>query len=278
MNSWFRVFAGLFLFSVLWGCLNVETTVRIKPDGSGTLEQRVLMNPQVSQLMNQGTGSNKDRPLDLLDEEKLKRDAEKMGTGVRLVSAERVTADEGNGYRALYAFDDVNTLKIRQNPDEPPLSGSGLSNSDAEEKPFPEKITFSFRKGTPSSLTIRLPKPQEKQQTQEKEKSAEKPSPKPENPEEALKDAEMVKSLFHGMRMVFTVEIQGTVLTTNATYREGSRITLMEMDFDKLTSDIDQFRNLVKANPHKPGEIGDLLRTFPGIKAELQETVTVEFQ
>ncbi len=275
MNSWFRVLAGLFLFSGLWGCLNVETTVRVKPDGSGTLEQRVLVNPQVSQLINQGTGS-KDRPLDLLDEEKLKRDAEKMGTGVRLVSAERVTANEGNGYRALYAFDDINTLKIRQNPDEPPLSGSDLSNSDAEEKPLPEKITFSFRKGTPSSLTIRLPKPQEKQQTQEK--SAEKPSPKPEEQQEAAKDVEMVKSLFHGMRMVFAVEIQGTVLATNATYREGQRITLMEMDFDKLTSDTEQFQKLVKANPPRQGEIGDLLRTLPGIKAELQETVTVEFQ
>ncbi|OPY91128.1 MAG: hypothetical protein A4E72_00287 [Syntrophus sp. PtaU1.Bin208] len=277
MNSWIRVFAGLFLFSGLWGCLNVETTVRVKPDGSGTLEQRVLVNPQVSQLMNQGTGS-KDRPLDLLDEEKLKRDAEKMGTGVRLVSAERITTDEGIGYRALYAFDDINTLKIRQNPDEPPLSGSDLSNSGSEEKPLPEKITFFFHKGNPSSLTIRLPKPQEKQQTQEKETSAEKPSPKPEDRQEAANDVEMVKSLFRGMRMVFAVEIQGAVLATNATYREGPRITLMEMDFDKLTSDTEQFQKLVQANPPRQGEIGDLLRTFPGIKAELQETVTVEFQ
>jgi len=274
MNSWARFFSGLLLISIFWGCLNVETTVRVKPDGSGTLESRVLMNPQVSAMMNQSAGGDKDRSFDLLDEEKLKRDAGKMGPGVCFVSAERVTSNDGSGYRALYAFDDINTLHIRQNPDEPPLGGF-----DSEEKSHAEKITFSFRKGSPSMLTIRLPKPQEKPHPKGKEKPTEKPAPKPEAEQEVSKDSvEMVKSLFRGMRMVFAVELQGAVVSTNATYREGSRITLMEMDFDQLTANAEQFQNLVKAQPQNPGEIADLLRSIPGVKAELQETVTVEFR
>jgi len=86
MKTWVRVFMGLLLVSGLWGCLNVETTLRVKTDGSGILESTVLMNSQVREMMNQsglGTG-DKDRSLDLLDKEKLKRDAVKMGHGVRL--------------------------------------------------------------------------------------------------------------------------------------------------------------------------------------------------
>jgi len=276
MKTWVRVFMGLLLVSGLWGGLNVETTLRVKTDGSGILESTVLMNSQVREMMNQsglGTG-DKDRSLDLLDKEKLKRDAVKMGHGVRLVSAERISSKDGSGYRALYAFKDINTLKIRQNQDEPPLPNSGSKKGSPE-----GKITFSFKKGNPSLLTIRLPKPQEKLHPHGKEKPAEERAAQPEEKQEVAKDSmEMAKSLFQGMRMVFAVELQGAVVATNATHREGSRITLMEMDFDQLTANAEQFQNLAKAQPQNPGEIADLLRTIPGVKAELQETVTVEFR
>ena len=73
---------GLLVISGLWGCLNVETTLRVKTDGSGILESTVLMNSQVSEMMNQsGLGAgDKGRSLDLLDKEKLKRDAGENGT------------------------------------------------------------------------------------------------------------------------------------------------------------------------------------------------------
>lgn len=272
MNFRIRVLVSLLLMFGLWGCLNVETTVRVRADGSGTLESRVLMNQQASQLMQGGTKGGS-RPLDLLDEEKLRRNAEKMGMGVRFVSAERITSQQGNGYRALYAFEDINNLKILQNPDEPTVSGPG-----AIEGPLPEKISFSFQKGSPSTLTIRIPKPQEKPNSTKSQTASEKPTGDPEQQDITKESVEVFKSLFHGLRIVFAVEVEGSVLATNATHREGSRITLMEMDFDQLTSNTDLFRNIVKADRKNPKELTEMLRTFPGITAETQETVTVEFR
>jgi len=272
MNFRFRVLISLLLMFGLWGCLNVETTVRVGADGSGILESRVLMNQQASQLMQGGTKGGS-RPPDLLDEEKLRRNAEKMGIGVRFISAERIISQQGNGYRALYAFDDINNLKIHENPEEPTVSDPGT-----KENPFSEKISFSFQKGRPSILTIRIPKPQEKPNAPNSQTDSEKPNVDAEQQDITKESVEVFKSLFRGLRMVFAVEVEGSVLATNATHQEGSRITLMEMDFDQLTSNADLFRNIVKAGRKNPEELTEMLRTFPGIKAEPQETVTVEFR
>lgn len=271
MNLWTRVFGGLLLIFCLLGCLQLETTVRVKPDGSGTLESMVMLNPQFSQLMQQSISNHTDKPFNLLDEERLRREAENMGPGVRFVSAERIISDNCVGYRAFYNFDNINTLTIDPNSDK-----SSFSGPNSEENPLKSKIKFSFTKGATSALIIHSDKPHDKRQAQKKGKTiAAKQKQKQEISEE---QTEMMKNFFQGMRIALAVEIEGSVVATNATHLDGSRITLVDMDFDQLLNNPEQFQKLARTNPKNMREMEHLMRGLPGVKFEPKEMVTVKFR
>jgi hypothetical protein len=74
------------------------------------------------------------------------------------------------------------------------------------------------------------------------------------------------------------VEFQGSITETNAEYRDGSRVTLMEMDFNKLLSNPEKFKALAKGNPQSLQDSKALLKGLDGVKIESAPEVTVKFQ
>jgi len=87
-----------------------------------------------------------------------------------------------------------------------------------------------------------------------------------------------MKELFGGMKISLAVEVMGAIVRTNATHREGSKITLMEMDFGKL---FEHQENLKKFSAQKPDTIEDakkMMKDIPGIKVELNKEVTIDFR
>ena len=83
-----------------------------------------------------------------------------------------------------------------------------------------------------------------------------------------------------GFRLAVTLD--GTIVETNATYRSGSTVTLMEIDFGPLTRDSTAFRRLMvdESNrpPASPQAAIDSLNALPGITIEPKETVTIRFR
>lgn len=258
----------------LSGCLQVDSLITVKPDGSGTVTQTVMMSKAaVEQIksMAGGLGGDKDaaaKPFDLMDEAKLKAAAEKMGEGVTFDSAKKVTTDSSEGYTVIYKFADISKLKLNQNPSGamPDVGGGGKS----EEKE--EFVTFQFTKGfpSPSKLVINTPVKDVKKGEEKK---------KPEGGEGMEEMAmQMMQQMFKDMKVSIAVQVEGQIADTDAEYVDGKRVTLLEVDFNKLLADPAKLKEMSKAQPDTLEETKALLKGVPGIKVEGKQSVSIRFQ
>jgi len=80
------------------------------------------------------------------------------------------------------------------------------------------------------------------------------------------------------MRLSLVVEVEGTIGETNAEYHEGSRVTLMDMDFNKVLADPAKFKAMAKANPQSLQEAKELIKGLDGVKIETAPEVKIKFQ
>ena len=267
MRRHIALFAAVVGVASLLGCIDTDTKVTVKPDGSGTIEKTIIVSKHLINLMmamGTGKGDAGSTQQSLLSEANMKNAAGQMGSGVSLLSDQKVSTDKGSGYKAVYIFTDINKLKLNQNPAADitlPANPSGSSQSTG-----PQYITFSFTKGSPCSLTITPPKPVA-------------PTSKP--AQTAKPDDQMMASmraLYSDLRIVIAFQIQGTIQQTNAAYVDGSTITLMDMDFSKILSDDATFKKLTSSNSQSMSDVATLLKSSPGVKLDTQESLTVKFQ
>jgi hypothetical protein len=288
------------------GCIQVDTLIKVKPDGSGVIEETVLMNKafvqqmkamfegmakQMEQQMEQQADQEmseeekqsetkqgkepekKPEPFDIFDEKELKRRASSFGEGVSYISGSRVVTDDSEGYKAIYAFKDIQTIRINQNPGDKVPSAPQQESPDAKAKK--EYITFTFTKGKPAELLIRLPADKTKKASGDI--PADK-SPTPADDEQAKANMAQMKQIFEGMKISLSVEVEGTILETNATYREGSRITLMALDFGKFIEMGEHFEEFSLAHPDTLEETKQFMKDIPGVKVELHEEIKITFK
>jgi len=194
-----------------------------------------------------------------------------MGEGVAYVSGEKITTDEGEGYRAIYAFSDVNKLRLNTTPsDKAPSDLEGAVRVSGDKEAF---VTFSFVKGPPAILTVMMPE----------EMTAERLQPLKvmetlvaDDPRAAM-IADNMKDVFQSMKFGISLEVQGEIVRSNATHSKGSRITLMEADFGRLFEDQESLKKLSQQRPTNIEEAKKLLDDLPGIKVELNPEVKIEF-
>ncbi|MBN1521490.1 MAG: hypothetical protein JW928_03065 [Candidatus Aureabacteria bacterium] len=291
-ERFFKCVAVISVFLLMSGCIDSNTVIKIKPDGSGTIEETVLMSKemvaqmtmmtqQMQQQMQQSgmeTGEGADpseEAFNMFDENKLKEKASQIGEGVTYVSGEEFETETQKGYKAVFAFEDINKIKINQNPGESVPQGPGGSGKKEE------YVTFQFTEGKPSSLIITQPVvqpeaedfggPEEAEEMEEIDKS-----------DEDMEASDMMENpmaqMFKGMRMAIAIEVDGDIIETNATHREGNIITLMEMDFGKILENPEKFKEFSKVNPKSVEESKELMKDIPGIKVELNESVEIKFE
>jgi hypothetical protein len=267
------------------GCFQIERVVNVKPDGSGTITETVIIPKAIIAQMKamtdsfgKGLGADGAQPTTPAkspgepDEAKLKEQASKMGEGVTFVSAKKAATASGEGFTAIFAFTDISKVKLDQNPsDAVPSPGPGVQ---VNPKAPPEIITFQFTKAKPSQLIVNMPafKPG---------KDAEKKEAKPKADEfpggEEMAMA-MMKEMFKDMRMTLAIEVNGKIVKTDADNVAGNRVTLMDMDFNKLLANPEKFKALSKAEPKGLEEAKALMKGIDGIKFETKPKVSIAFQ
>jgi len=276
--------AALFTFGCS-GCLQIEKIVKLKPDGSGTVQETVVMGKAVVAQMQQMAsgfgglaGKKEDKPakgkedkpakgFELMDEKKLKDAAAQMGEGVTFVSAKKIENEMGSGFVAIYAFKDINTLKLDQNPGESMPTPAGVKAGGAAGEKKKEPVTFKFTKGAPAELTVKMPIPDMKAPPKKEQQAG---------MEEMA--TQMMQQMFKDMKITMAVEVVGEIKETNAEYQTGSRVTLMEMDFNKLLANPEKFKQLAKENPQTIQESKALMKGLDGVKVETAPEVKIKFQ
>jgi hypothetical protein len=249
----------LLLALVSTGCFRSSTTITLRPDGSGTVVQETGMTAQaLAMVKSVGAGQDaKGLGAELFGEEQAKKTAATMG--VTFVSGEPFKTGEFEGYRARYSFADVSQVKVN-------MEQSASQMSGGKEPPF----GFNFSRGASSSvLTIQMP-----EQVPTKGQLPMLPSGAGTSDAEKAQAAQamaMMKSMMRGMFVEIALDVDGKILKSNAAHVDGSRITLLQVDFDKLLADEAGMQKLQGATDLKG------LASVPGLKISPEPKIRIEF-
>lgn len=177
------------------------------------------------------------------------------------------------GYRAVYAFTDISKLLLTQNRGEDLTAASATIDDGSGKKREP--VMFRFSKGSPATLTIRLPENNSAGNPPMEEKHEVQTA---EGINRTGADVEQFREMMGGLKFSLTVEVRGNIVQTNATYQEGSRIAVMELDFDKLLGNAEQIARLNRLQPKSFEDVRELLKDIPGMKVDLNKELTVTFK
>ena len=88
---------------------------------------------------------------------------------------------------------------------------------------------------------------------------------------------EQLQEIFKDLRFSVRVEVDGDISETNATYVDGSEITIFEMDFKKILENPEKFNEFKEKQPDTFEEMRALLEETPGFKVELEERIEISF-
>ena len=243
----------------LSNCIDVHQVVNVKKDGSGTIEETMLISlpPELAQL----GGGDQDPIADLLKSGKQKDRAKEMGEGVEFVSAKPFEGKNGaKGLKTTFKFSDISKVKLNGD------AGMAAMNPDptAKAKDKDDQVMkFGFTKGSTAKLTIKPP-PMEGVDGIE--------------PDVDPQQFAMVSQFMKGMRVRVTVKPDGKITKTNATHSTKDSVTLVDLEMDKLLGDIGKFKEfsaLAKEKDRK--KVAAKVKEL-GIKAETKEEITVEFK
>ena len=247
------------------GCIRSATLINVKPDGTGTIEQTVLMNAAALKGMLGGLGAPPQSGG--INVEELRKAAARFGEGVTYVSSEPLKDPDGfEGAKALYSFTDINKLRVDQDPN---LSGStsGVSATRKEDNP----VTFAMtRTGGLSNLTVTF-----NDKPAREKAAAQTGGPSLDNPQMT----EMMKTMFKGFKVNIDLQVAGTIVKTNADHVAGSKVTLLEMDLGELLADEAKLKEVQKVlGPDASiAELKPYLKDIKGLKIN-DPVVTIAFK
>jgi hypothetical protein len=266
----------------LVGCIKMKALVVVNPDGSGNIVVSSAMSPQVAGMMSgfaSGLGGKDGAaaavPKDpFFDEDELKKAASKFGEGVAYVKG-RKTDDAGwQGSVAVYAFTDVNKVKLDLNEGKK----AGPPGMDAGDKPAGDEkkkvVTFQFVGGDTKTLKILVP--------QEDKKSGESEAKAPKAPGADAMAQQMMAGMLpmlKGMEVSFAVQVKGEIVSNSAQNKGADgRVVLMEMNMDEMQTSPKFAEIIAKAQGGNKDMPADEMLGMPGFKFETNKVVEVKFK
>ena len=276
MNKFKLLLLIIFPLIIFSGCLQVNTKVNLNKNGSGTIEETVLMKSSVVKMMKDfmlSFDSTKTEEFDLFKEDELKSKATDYGEGVEYVSGEKVNIDGYEGFKAIYSFEDINKIKINPSPeDKMPLGEEMEEIEGTESSSMNENLRFTFTKGNPSTLVINFPQENKNEDSLIVESI-------PEVEDSTFNSDQMQKliEMFDGMKLSLSFNFNNNIKETDASYIDGNEITLMKIDFSEIIKHKDILEKLEKTKPESMEDFKNIVGELPGIKVETKETITTKF-
>ena len=253
----------------LSSCIQVESTISVKKDGSGTITEELVFGEQMVMMMQMGAAQGgpgaggADPMAQMLDKKKAQERAGKMGEGVELVSVEKLDAKGKMGIKTIYKFSDINKLTYSG------ASAMDLGDMPGAKKEEAENAGTSF-KLVDGTLTIL-----QKEPDLEKAADAEE-GDKPELPDEVDDQAmAMMQGMMKDMRMSMKINIESGIAKSNATYVDGDTVTLADINFGKLVANPEKLKALQTGDFEKAK---DALKGIDGVKFEAQEKIEIKMK
>lgn len=266
------VMVSIILATMLVGCLQVDTKVNVNKDGSGTIEETVVMKNAVIQMFKEFAvmfDSTKNEEFQMFKEDELKTKAVNYGEDVTYVSGEKYTIEGYEGYKVVYAFKDINKIKLSTSPDDKmPINGdeSGVVVKDEKD----DFLKFHFTNGSPSVLVVDFPKPQAEEKNGEETKSVEDTSMNQQN-------LDKLTEMFDGLKMNLTLNFANGIDETDASFVDGNKVTIMQVDFSEILKHKDVLEKMEKSKPETMEQFHEIVGDLEGIKIEFKDRITIKF-
>jgi hypothetical protein len=262
--------------ALLAGCLNSTTVINVKADGSGTIEQTMLMNRQAMAQLQQMTGAlgqgGAAKKPSFFDEQSLRNAASSLGDGVRFVSATPMNTADAEGTRAVYEFKDITKLRMSQKPDAP---GGGAAAMGMPGGSAREDLLFQFAKSPSGNPRVTVVFPEARLDEARKAAQAQaNPQAKPADPMQGAALA-MLKPMLNGMKISIVLQPDGRIVKTNSPFVNGQQVTLLEMDLGQLLADETMLQKLQGAA--SLADVKTMLKGVKGAKINPDREVSVEF-
>lgn len=275
MSRFTRLVLLLCLVPTISGCIAAETLIRLSADGSGTLEQTMLLNMKTMEelpmmvsaamggkVKSRGSAKASIDPADLFSETRARAEAERLGRGVRFVSSTPLSRGDMQGARMVFAFEDVNALSVAPMSD---AAGAGGGKDSGE------------------SLDLRLVRQQNGNMLLTANLGGTKVATPAGPKNSATKDdmppgmEDMIAQLIDGLRVVIEIEVDGTIVRTSSPYVTGSRVSLLDVDFAKLANNPEALRRLGSLGPSmKADDLLSLPSQLKGVRVS-RSPLTIEF-
>ena len=239
------------------GCIQAQRTIKVNADGSGSVVDTAKLIGMAAAMKDMGNESNAQAKVNKEAAAKKKAAAQ----GLTFVKSETVDGVE----TTTYTFKDISQVKISTSP--------AFPNEKDDEKDAKKEDPLTFRmakSGGKSTLTVVVPKdkPAEKKEGEKTEK-------KKSSPEEEKQAMAMMKGMMAGLRIATVVEVNGPISKTTSPHApEGSKVTLMEIDFDQLGED--GFKKLSELEDQAGPPSPEQLKGLKGVKFTEGEVV-IEF-
>ncbi len=261
---------GLFLFS---GCLQVHTVVNVNKNGSGTVEETVLLSKAFSGMMKQltesfKTDSSESEQFSFFNEKELKEKAPELGEGVKFVSSKKISDENWEGFKAVYSFKDITKLSINENP-ESRLPSSPMAMAPAEQKE--DDLTFNFIPGSTAEIVINMPDNSSNDQLDEMEEKVDTGGA-----DTAM--ASQMMQFIKGMKVTLDVVPNGKIVETNASFVKNGKINLINLNFDELMKNPEAFKKFKTMKEKDKKQLEKLMSQTNGLKIELNNKVNVKFK
>lgn len=264
------IYASLTLLLV--GCLQVETKINVAKDGSGTINEKVLLSRTFVNMMKEFAQAFQDststEEFSLFKEDEIKADAKDYGEDVKYVSHELISDDNWEGFEVVYSFKDITKIKIQPDPG----SKVGMGDEEGEAAADEEYYFFKFNKGDVSELIIDRPPIELNSESEENKDTMETSE---QNDEEM---GEEFLKMMGGTKINIALQVEGQIASTNASYVDGSKITLMQMNFGEMMKNKESFKEFKNREPKNIEEMKEFLEKFPGMKIEVEKPISVKFK
>ena len=250
----------------LAGCFQSSTIINVNADGSGTIDERMLLTgaalAQLRAFAAFGGGSGQD--VNPISEDQARAAATSMGSGVTYVSSTPISNGDAQGRAIVYAFTDINQVRISQQPPAPggvTIRAQGVNTADSL------AVTFALARQPGGNMLLRIIVP-----TPPPSDTA---SPAGAGPRSSPQQIAMIKQLLAGAHFSIAVEPSGHLVRTSSPFVEGQRVTLLDLDFDEVTKDeavVSRLQGVRSVDDAKAA-----LKDVPGVKINFDPEITVEF-
>ena len=312
MNKSFIVFAGLISMLMLFvtGCIKQKVLVKVKPDGTGNIVVSAMFDKKVVESFNKTMEVQKEKMAasgmdtgsmgdfdPFYNEDLLKRQADNFGENITFVKAKKIKNKTGRGYIAIYAFKNIEDVKINLGKASNPMPSMGPNTSSDK-----DTINFKFKKDKFSTLTVNIPQADKELKVEEAELlkgDKEKIKPTLLTAEEKAQmmsqgamfgltgkettKEEIIKKMFNGLSVKIELQVDGKLIKSDATYqskKNKNRCTLYSMDFGKLLQS-DVICSKLSSDKMQGGEIMKKISkmdSLEGVTLEKKKEITLEFE